>query len=412
MLSINCRSAADKIDDIRQLVYDTQPLMVVLTETWFDGSHPRGTLHINGYNSIRRDRNESFKQKYQKSGGGGIALIYRSDLKVTQITNETDLDMDEAAWFRFKIKSDNYILGILYRPEYVDILGGNPGQLERGLSRAAQLSSRVLLAGDFNINLLEDTTTSRRLVEICESFGLRQQINVPTRVSGHSETLLDHVWSTEDCRLGESGVLPGISDHLITFVEIKSPPKQLDKKLTCRSYKDYNPEAARNLYADEIGKSNFKRLLEQQELDEAVAEWIRVTKDVCDQTAPIKSFMLRKDEDHIPWFDSKINHLKNVRQTLLSIYHKNREPTIKEKIKQITNTLKSTKRRLKREYFTRKISENTKDGKKLWRFLREATNTGEECVEIEPDTVTQQTANNFNTSCKCGQDCSTEAGNT
>ena len=82
LLQYNCRSISDKIDDLKSVVYDLEPLIVILTETWLDKSHPKNFLHIEGYKNIRKDRTDEFKQKYQKKGGGGVALIYRSDLRV------------------------------------------------------------------------------------------------------------------------------------------------------------------------------------------------------------------------------------------------------------------------------------------------------------------------------------------
>ena len=396
IININCRSVADKLDDLKELVYDLQPLLVVLTETWLNESHPKGLLNIKGYKSYRNDRTEDFKQRYQKTGGGGIALLHREDLKVTQI-RQNDMDLEEAAWYSFKIMNEKYILGTLYKPEYVDILEGNPSKLERSLTKAAQLANRVLLAGDFNINLLEESTATRHLNEVCETIGLKQQINTPTRISDTSGTLLDHIWATSDCRVGKSGVLPGISDHLIAYVEITSPPKQEDRQITCRTYKNYNSKTAQDLYTDLLEKSNFRTHLEEQHINEATDEWIRVVQEVCEKTAPIKTFTIKNEEQRVPWFNAEVSHLKNVRESLLKIYHKNNDPHVKDKLRQLTNTLRSLKRRLKRSYYAKQIEEKENDAKKLWDLLREATNTKEQRQDTEPDNANTQTANEFNT---------------
>ena len=102
-------------------------------------------MNIEGYRSHRMDRTDAFKQKYQKSGGGGTALIYRKDLKVTQIKNDKQLELEVSTWFRLLFGKVNYILGVLCRPHYVDILKGDPSQLELSLTRAAQLSCNIML---------------------------------------------------------------------------------------------------------------------------------------------------------------------------------------------------------------------------------------------------------------------------
>ena len=204
------------------------------------------------------------------------------------------------------------------------------------------------------------------------------------------------MWATDDCGTGESGVLAGISDHLITFLELRKPPKETDTNITCRSYKDYNKEMAQNLYADLVTKSDLKDHIQKRNLDDAVEEWIRILRNVCDTTAPIKTIKIPKEENSVPWFNSEVHHLKNVKKSLLTIQHKDRHPLVKERIRAITNKLKSIKRKLKREYLTKKIDEKANDGKKLWELLREATNTKAEPCDIEPDNVTQQQADEFN----------------
>ena len=191
LLSLNCRSISDKLDDLKDLIYRLEPLLVVLTETWLDPSHPKGTLSIAGYKHIRKDRTEAFKQKHQKTGGGGIALIYRSDLKVNINIKDEDLstDEDEIMWATVKVANENHLLGIVYRPEYVNLLQGDPSRLERSLCRAAQLSSRILLVGDLNIDLLKDNEKTSRLRDTCEAVGLESKLVLPTRITENSGTL-------------------------------------------------------------------------------------------------------------------------------------------------------------------------------------------------------------------------------
>ena len=262
------------------------------------------------------------------------------------------------------------LLGTLYKAPYVDILKGDPSKLEESLTRAAQMSKNIMLIGDINIDLLKSTPHSEKLTELCENVGLHQKIKQPTRLEEASATLIDHMWATDDCATGESGVLAGISDHLITFIELKKPPKEEDTNITCRSYKDYNAETAQNLYNDLISKSELRHLIQKRDINGAMEEWIRILRNVCDATAPIKTFKIPKEENHVPWFNSEVHHLKNVKESLLTIKHKDRHPLVKEQIRKITNRLKTIKRKLKREYLTKKIEEKANDGKKLWEILR------------------------------------------
>lgn len=50
---------------------------------------------------------------------------------------------------------------------------------------------KVLICGDFNINLMEDTETKRNFLDLLNIYGFNPTINEPTRITRTSETLID-----------------------------------------------------------------------------------------------------------------------------------------------------------------------------------------------------------------------------
>ena len=60
-------------------------------------------------------RSNSFKQKYKKNNGGGVAIFYKKELKVRKLTNI--IEPEEVLWVEVKSKP-SFILGIVYRSEY------------------------------------------------------------------------------------------------------------------------------------------------------------------------------------------------------------------------------------------------------------------------------------------------------
>ena len=72
-----------------------------------------------------------------------------------------------------------------------------------------------------NCNLLQlncDCHT-KQLLELCELYNLSQVISEPTRVTQHSETLLDLCLTTTPEKIACSGVIwSGISDHIVFMV--------------------------------------------------------------------------------------------------------------------------------------------------------------------------------------------------
>ena len=131
-----------------QICNKLQPSILCLTETWLDSS----TVNVKipcGYIIIRYDRTEEFKQKYGKTNGGGIAVLYRKGMKVRKIVSSTPLE--ETLWLEIKGKP-TFIVGVVYRAEYTNLLTetDNGTVLEEQLNSAYCKSNKVIVMGDFN----------------------------------------------------------------------------------------------------------------------------------------------------------------------------------------------------------------------------------------------------------------------
>lgn len=85
------------------------------------------------------------------------------------------------------------------------------------------------LMGDLNIDLLKyDTEHSRIFLDNLYSHSFRPLIHVPTRISKHSETLIDNIFTNEiDCSMYCGTIADDLSDHLPTFaiIDYKSKNK-------------------------------------------------------------------------------------------------------------------------------------------------------------------------------------------
>lgn len=57
------------------------------------------------------------------------------------------------------------------------------------------LSDRVIIMGDFNIDMRVDSYVRNNLVRVMNSMGLKQLVNKATRITEYSETIIDLVFS-------------------------------------------------------------------------------------------------------------------------------------------------------------------------------------------------------------------------
>ena len=95
----------------------------------------------------------------------------------------------------------------------------------RGLDRHSR--KHILCFGDANIDLVkyESDSSSQNLVDVLARYGFAQTVSRPTRVTNHSATLIDHVYTNDIENTISCNVLThDISDHLATLTTVKLGP--------------------------------------------------------------------------------------------------------------------------------------------------------------------------------------------
>ena len=137
---------------------------------------------------------------------------------------------------------------------------------------------------------------------------MHQVIDSPTRITGDSETLIDHMWLSSSLDINASGTLPGISDHLGTFVDLKHHIKPDKKTISVRVYKNYIIDKIREDYS-----KNFNVPTEAITVDEfnkITQDYISKLATLCEKHAPIKEFKMKSETHGVPWFDNEITSLQ------------------------------------------------------------------------------------------------------
>ena len=80
---INCRGTLGKKEEIFQYIEENKPDFLLISESKLDESVSDGFCVPPGFNIIRKDRSEKFKQKYNMTGlGGGIAILFKKEFNV------------------------------------------------------------------------------------------------------------------------------------------------------------------------------------------------------------------------------------------------------------------------------------------------------------------------------------------
>ena len=94
------------------------------------------------------------------------------------------------------------------------------------LSNASVTEQEIVVIGDFNCDFTPNVTAKEvsDLKFVAEMHQLQQMIDLPTRVTAHSKTIID-LFFTSKPDLYDCGVIQtSLSDHFMTFAVKKCKP--------------------------------------------------------------------------------------------------------------------------------------------------------------------------------------------
>ena len=401
ILHYNCRSILNKIEDLYNIIKILNPSIICLTETWLDSSTKDNAYIPDGYKMIRRDRSDKFKQKYVKSDGGGIAVLYKKELTVQKL-NIND-DTEESLWV--EVKADpNFIIGTVYRANYTELLTGNENgsTLELQLDAATTKNSRVIVVGDLNCDTANEkpNNATNALNEVFSTLSMKQYISKPTRIDLETNrtTTIDHVWANPELNMIKaSGTIEGISDHVGLFVKTNFAKEKFEPhEIRFRSYKNYSEEAFCTDLKREMENAELHSLIDRGKIDKATDLWMKIFGKTADKHAPIITKKVTKKENKVPWFNKELEDLKIEKNKRLQLYRLDGLSTDLMLVKIITNKVTHLKQKLKKAYYGEKLTKYDGNSKKVWNVLKDVTQTGKNTSDTEPQFLDQSVANKFN----------------
>ena len=173
------------------------------------------------------------------------------------------------------------------------------------------MTGRLLITGDFNIHVdLPEKPDVSQFLQIIESFGLKQHVNVPTHVAGH---ILDLVFTREDCDF--LSCVPKAhfmmtSHSTILFSLNWAKPSRPAIVRTCRKIKAINLKK----FQSDLQSSDLLQC-PAESLDDLALQYQSTLSSVLDVHAPLVLIKVLQRPSQ-PWFCSEIAEAKKKRRRL------------------------------------------------------------------------------------------------
>ena len=171
-------------------------------------------------------------------------------------------ETEEILWVYVKGKK-SYLIGLVYNTNYCKLMCDKMGEsvFEKHLKEASLMGCDTFVLGDFNIDLNEKCSKTKKLKNMFENYGFSEIINAPTRkdpVSGR-ESALDHIWTNTN-KIISAGKVTGVSDHDGIFVKLSlEREKPKIEKITIRNFKNYNQDSFNKELLTQLEKSNVNK---------------------------------------------------------------------------------------------------------------------------------------------------------
>ena len=226
---INARSLLHKIDYL-ELLLKTMNLdfdIIAVSETW-ETDDNNTLINISGYNKCSYIRKNNTR-------GGGVALFIRESLDFSILKYESN--SFESVFVEIHLLNKTpVVIGAIYRPPGGNLVDFNR-EYELLLNKLVAKKNRsVILAGDFNINLLNHSNhdETENFLNAMYAHKMLPMIKRPTRFGDYSATLIDNIFTNKINESQLSGIiLDDISDHLPIFMimqnQLESKPRFITK---------------------------------------------------------------------------------------------------------------------------------------------------------------------------------------
>ena len=363
-IHINARSILPKMSEIRLIASNSKATVIGVSESWLDETVNDSEIAIENYCIYRKDRDRN---------GGGVCIYVRSDFAFNTRHDLQAPDL-EAVWIELMLpKTKPILICIGYRPpkqhNFFDLM-------ESRLLEYDNLADREFyFLGDVNVNLQKHNKKQTGLNSVLNNwssiFDLTQLITEPTRISDSSESLLDHIYVSNNEKIAQSGTINlGLSDHSLIYCTRKTVKALFRRHNTVklRSMKNYSADKLNS----ELRQLDWTDFYQCDDVDLALSIFSVSFTKILDKIAPIKCVRIKQNTE--PWITDEILQLIHNRDELLYKFRKfrnSKNSDIYSEYCKIRNKVQRLVKQSKKEYFNSQVDEYKQKPRLLWKCLRQ-----------------------------------------
>src|SRR6267154_2096467 len=359
----------DKPAFLQEFISDHSIDILAVTETWLTPATLPSTLNSltpPGYSILRSPR--------PVGTGGGLALLFRSFLKISSISLPLFSSFESAA-YRVTFASSFYIFLLIYRPPpktkpiNLPTAGSNSfssffTDFSLLLEDLVSSPSELIITGDFNLHL-DDSSCSKStsFLSLLHTFDLTQLVSFPTHSDGHTlDLLITRASSSILSNIDYSSLPSSFSDHsaILSSLTIPSSSRPPSIIKVIRNTKSIHiPSFSNDILSSPLFTTSPHSLSSYLDLSSSTISLL------LDKHAPSKTITCSSKIPK-PFITPAILKQKSIRSRLEAVYRRCKSELNKLNFRRQVNLVSKLITLSRRPYFRNLITQTSKDPKKLW----------------------------------------------
>lgn len=300
---------------------------------------------------------------------GGSLILAKNDIKCKERRDIVALSIERTIEVAC-VELEQHIVTSVYRPPS-GTFDTFESVMENILDILTKSRKKIIVCGDFNINILEENIISNRFLCLFKSSNLTNLFSVPTRITTNTATCLDNIFTDYDplkCNL--TNLLN--SDHFgisATFVRYISQNNQIEKKYI-RPLNAHRVERFRHEVATNLSKLPFPIIRNPNNLYESLFTFLQTQ---------FNNIFKRKivDSNLTPQFcDWATPGIYKSRSYLYELYDRKsytHDATFHNYVKTYSKIFKKACLTAKSLYISSKIHNSTDKVKTVWKIIKSET---------------------------------------
>ena len=375
LFQLNVRSLPRHYNELdlylHSLQYDFE--IIGLTETWLTENNS-DLYGIHDYQSINKF--------CDNRAGGGVSLYvknsvnfeHRNDLGI--FDNELEMLSIELDKSYYKT-SRNVVILLIYRIPDTSI-DSFIDKISNCLNSVIRKENKLCyILGDVNIDLMkhDSHTSTSDFLDLMYLYGMIPLIRKPTRITSHTATLIDHIFTNNfsDSVIHHQGILCStLSDHYATFHIAESNSNDISNSeyMTERQYTEKN----KNNLITFISQTNWDIITEQSDVQVAYSLFQSTLSELYNTSFPIIKVKKRYN-NRKPWLSQGLKNCIKMKNRL-HVKHKQQRDNFyfKNKYVKYRNKLNHSLRIAERKHYNNLLEEHKGNMKKSWKIIKSVIN--------------------------------------